>query len=400
MKHLTCLSLVASIAALAACSRSSQGPIGGGGGGGNGASPDAGDDASDDGSGDNSTTTFAAALQGAQVVPVVATGSSGAATFVLQTDGVTLTYDITLSNVSGATAVNLHLGPPGENGGVIHSIAPVSDHMTGSIALDVPKGEPDALAADALYLDVQTQAHPAGEIRGQLLLPQSEIFVTTATGDQQQPPVASAYHAHGSFILNPDQGTIRYHVATDAVPTDVRLHRAIGALNGPVAYPLSPVAQTIDGVLSVSANDAADVENGRFYLNIITNAHAAGELRGQLIAPGETLFTGSLSGSKEVPPVSSQATGGSQFILSPNGDKLRYELVVSGVIPTGAELDNAPSGENGPNMYTLTLDQKGALGSTAVTVDDATKLSNANVYVNVRTASYASGELRSQLLKR
>jgi hypothetical protein len=107
-----------------------------------------------------------------------------------------------------------------------------------------------------------------------------------------------------------------------------------------------------------------------------------------------------LSGGNEVPPVPSQATGGAQLILSPLRNQGRYEVVVSGVIPTGAEMDDAPANQNGPMLYQLTLDASGAMGATPMKSTDYPLLMNGNVAVNVRTASNANGELRTQLEQR
>jgi hypothetical protein len=251
--------------------------------------------------------------------------------------------------------------------------------MTGTITLT--SDEQNALALDQLYVDVQSGQNQSGEIRGQLVPPGAEIFVANATGAQQVPPVTSAYTAHGAFVMTWDStsgmGTLVYHVATSAVPTDVRLHRAIGALNGPVAYDLQPTGAVMDGSQGITGSDNTDVESGHFYLNIVTAANQAGELRGQVIPPGATLFTGVLSGANEVPPVGSQATGGSQFVLSADQTQ----------------------GANGPTLYQLTLAQQGALGSTPVTGSDVDKMVGGNLYVNIRDASYSSGELRGQLAR-
>jgi hypothetical protein len=146
-------------------------------------------------------------------------------------------------------------------------------------------------------------------------------------------------------------------------------------------------------------SDPDDLQHARFYLNVVTAANQAGELRGQLLAPGETLFMGVLSGMNEVPPVPSQATGGAQFILSPDQMTLRYEADVNGIIPTSAEIDNAPRGQNGPMLYQLTLAQQNVLGQVSMTSGNLPKLTGGNVYINVRTASYSSGELRTQLVR-
>ncbi len=382
MKRRLSLAIIPSLAALGACSASTSSTVQPGqtDGGGNDAAGVAIDGGTgDETAGDDGSTPaieYDATLTGAEVVPAVTTPSNGTAKFFLQPDGVTLTYDITLS-VPNATAVALHAGAPGEVGGVTHALSPVADHMTGSISLSMD--ETDAIAADRLYLDVQSQNSPAGEVRGQVVPPGSQIFVAVATGLQQIPNVNSAYHAHASFILSPDQGNVIYHFATDAVPSDVRLHRGIGAMNGPVAYPLSPVGQTIDGTLQISNSDATELENGRFYLNV--------------------LFAGPLSGANEVPPITSQATGGAQLVLVAAQDKVHYEAIVSGVIPTAASLGNAPEKTNGATMYQLTLNPQGALGETAVTPADVALLLKNSVFINVSTASYANGELRAQLTR-
>jgi hypothetical protein len=367
------------------------------GGGGSDGSGNNGDDQSDDG-GQTSTTDFEAVLSGAQVVPATQSKASGTARLSLQDDGVTLKYDIT-QNAASATAVNLHVGAPGESGGVIHPLTPVSAHMTGTITL--AEGEPDELSTGMLYIDVQTtSAFPAGELRGQVVSPGSEIFVAAAEGSQEIPEITSDLQAHASFIVNANKDTARYHFATTGSPVDVRVQRAIGGLVGPVAYPLSPVGTAIDGSLTLSANDAADIEGGHWYLNVVTSAYPAGEIRGQVLQPGEKLYTCVLSGTNEVPPVPSTASGGAQFVLSPASDNLRYEVDVSGIIPTGAELGRGTSGTNGARLYSLVLGQGGALGSTPVTANDVQQLDAGNVYVNVRTASYTNGELRCQLTRR
>lgn len=409
MKRTSRVALVPFVVALSACTSSSSptkapssakdASADSGAGSGDDAGVAAESGSGDDGSSDSSTpaTPYAAKLSGAEVVPAVRTAATGTATFALQGDNVTLTYDIT-QNVPGATSVDVRIGAPGENGMTTRQLTPISGHMTGSIALS--PDEQNALSAAQLYIDVESPTHTGGEIRGQLVPPDSTIFVANAGGMQEVPTVTSAYAAHGSFIMSADQTSLLYHVVTTAVPTDVRLHRAIASLNGPTAYALSPVAQTIDGNLQLAASNPADLAAGRFYLNVVTAANPAGELRGQILSPGQTLFTGVLLGSNEVPSIASQATGGAQFVLSPDQTQLAYEADVSGVIPTAAELDNAPAGQNGPMLYMLTLAQQGVLGRISMASGDLSRLTAGSMYINVKTASYANGELRTQLLSR
>jgi trimeric autotransporter adhesin len=345
---------------------------------------------------------YEAKLTGAQVTPTpVQTVATGTATLALSPDGLTLKYSISFSPADFApTAVNLHIGEVGENASVTHQLSPISNPMSGQVALSVD--EQGAITADGLYIDVPTQAHPTGEIRGQIVLPGSALFVAFPTGRQQVPAVQSGYQAHASFIMGPDQETLIYHVVTDATPTDVRLHRGIGGVNGQVAYdvPLGD-GSPLDGTLQIGGgagnSDPTDLAAGRFYLNVVTQQNPAGELRGQLIGPGQLLFSSTLSGGNEVPPVTSSAAGGSQIIVSADHSSAGYETVVSGIIPIAVELAMARSGQNGPLLLGLTLSPFGAFGTLALSPNDMQSLSIGDVYVNVKTPGYSAGEVRTQL---
>jgi hypothetical protein len=63
-------------------------------------------------------------------------------------------------------------------------------------------------------------------------------------------------------------------------------------------------------------------------------------------------------------------------------------------------MDNAAPKQNGPMLYQLTLDAQGAMGATPMKSSDYTLLMGGDVAVNVRTASYTNGELRTQLVPR
>jgi hypothetical protein len=351
-----------------------------------------------DAGGDDSSTAveFDAALSAAQVVPPTGSSATGTAKFFLQADGQTLTYSIQ-QNVANAQSVNLHIGAAAENGPVTHQLTPVSAMMTGSVTLTT--SEQAALTSDQLYVDVTSMAFSTGEIRGQLTPPGATVFIAVPTGAQQVPSIMSSSTAHASFVLSEDQANVVFHVVTSAVPTNVVLERGIGGTTGQIAFPLTPPGQTIDGTLQLGASDPADLMAGRFFINIQTASNPAGELRGQIIPPGSTLFTGVLLGSSEVPPVTSTATGGAQAILSADQQTLTYEAVVSGIIPTGIDLDQGSAGQNGPMISALTLNQQGASGQTTMTQNGVAALMGGQAYVNVRTASYGNGELRGQLTK-
>lgn len=179
----------------------------------------------------------------------------------------------------------------------------------------------------------------------------------------------------------------------------MHIHTNIATLSGPVKFTLGSTAATVDGDQAVVAADVADLTDGHYYVNIHTTANAGGELRGQLIKPGEVLYSAALSPTNEVPPVvGSAATGGAQFILTADKASLRYEVSIAGVTPTNSHIHTGTLGNNGAVVYTL-LPIPAPKGTQAVNAADITALNAAGYYCNVHTTANAGGEMRAQITK-
>ena len=116
--------------------------------------------------------TMRADLGGAQEVPPVNTGASGLARVWVDQDTDTVTWTVNYAGLSGpAVAAHFH-GPaaPGANAGVqipIVAKGPASSPVSGAAKL-TDQQEKDLLAG-RYYINIHTPAHPAGEIRGQVL---------------------------------------------------------------------------------------------------------------------------------------------------------------------------------------------------------------------------------------
>ncbi|MBI4304661.1 MAG: CHRD domain-containing protein [Chloroflexi bacterium] len=130
--------------------------------------------------------TFVAMLSGTQEVPPVNSVATGEAVFTLSPDGTTLTYRVTVANLSGAVASHIHIAPVGVNGpvavplfsgsipgpftGVLAEGIITSASLTGPL-LGMPL---DALIAEIsagrAYVNVHTLTNPGGELRGQVML--------------------------------------------------------------------------------------------------------------------------------------------------------------------------------------------------------------------------------------
>ena len=105
-----------------------------------------------------------------------------------------------------------------------------------------------------------------------------------------------------------------------------------------------------------------------------------------------------LSGSQEVPPVSSNASGSGSFTVGKDG-ALKGSVTTKGVQGTMAHIHQGAKGQNGGVIIPLTKS-----GDTYAVPDDK-KLTEAqisafkagNLYVNVHSAAHKGGEIRGQL---
>lgn len=341
--------------------------------------------------------TYVAALTGAQEVPPVATSATGSATFTLSADRTQLTYLVT-HDVTGGTASHIHLAAAGENGAVIHPFTPFGSTMSGTLAITA--ADADNLEQGKLYVNVHSPTYQGGEIRGQILHSGDSLWVANLTGSQENPSVASTGTGTAAVILDAAKANLRYHVNTTGLTlTSAHIHKAIATIIGGVIHPFSPIGATMDGTIAITGTDAQDLADGHWYVNVHTAANPGGELRGQLMLPGEVLYSASLDGANEVPPVTTSATGGAQFILDPAGANLRYEAVFTGFTATASHIHTGAVGVNGAVLHPLTLTAAGAKGTQAISVDDLTNLDAGNLYINAHTAANPGGEIRGQIGK-
>lgn len=116
---------------------------------------------------------------GAEVPPVNAPGASGSAAMVLDSDTGQFSWVIGFEGLSGpATAAHFHEAAVGMTGDVVldldtdpgvtfSALGQTSGSFSGGTILD-PNSIDDILA-DQWYINIHTEANPAGEIRGQVL---------------------------------------------------------------------------------------------------------------------------------------------------------------------------------------------------------------------------------------
>jgi CHRD domain len=121
--------------------------------------------------------SFKVELTGAQSVPAVDTSGSGTAELTYDPATRVVTWNIAYSGLSGpATMAHFH-GPAkaGQNAPVVVWLSKqgssAANPLTGSATLTPEQAK--EFSDGEWYINVHTQAHPAGEIRGQVIPPKS-----------------------------------------------------------------------------------------------------------------------------------------------------------------------------------------------------------------------------------
>ena len=106
-----------------------------------------------------------------------------------------------------------------------------------------------------------------------------------------------------------------------------------------------------------------------------------------------------LSGSQEVPPVMTSASGVGSIMVAPDGS-LSGTITTTGVEGTMAHIHEAPMGQNGPVIvpFTKTSDNVWSAPAGAKLTDaQIQSLKSGNLYLNVHSATNKPGEIRAQL---
>jgi hypothetical protein len=122
-------------------------------------------------------TSFKVPLTGAQGVPPVDTTASGTAQLTYDPATRVVTWNIAYSGLSSAATMAHFHGPAAEGKNAPPVIwlstqgSPPANPMTGRATLTPDQAK--QFSAGEWYVNVHSQSHPAGEIRGQVIPPKS-----------------------------------------------------------------------------------------------------------------------------------------------------------------------------------------------------------------------------------
>ncbi|MGB3800290.1 MAG: CHRD domain-containing protein, partial [Lewinella sp.] len=379
-------------------------------------------------------------LFGSNEVPSIVSSAHGALLLALSGNVLTVTGSFEDLSDTLATSTNggahLHLGLPGENGGVDIALRPVTDtdsdnrsgtFMGGSNEFTLTTPQMEALMAGRYYANVHSGAFPGGEIRGQVLPPATILFRAHLSGSNDWPVVTSGASGQvlGHFVGDSLRIIGSFSGLESPVATSIaggaHLHTAWAGQNGPVIIPLDLDLRAdslagsfslADNVYRPSVTQIDQLIQRGIYANIHTMMHRAGEIRGQMLPESQAVFTAFLNGNQQIPSVVSTGRGmvkvewmGSRITATGSFQGLMSDLNTD--IAGGSHLHAGYPGQSGPVIYPLTTDQ--TVGDTAGTYlpmentfmlgsGGADTLTNRFFYANIHSLEYPGGEIRGSLL--
>ena len=124
---------------------------------------------------DAAPTSLTVRLSGTQEVPAVTSSGTGVASLTYDRASRVLTWSVTYNGLSGPVTMAHFHGPaaPGKNAAPVVSISKqggaIKSPIKGKATLTPAQAK--EFAGGDWYINVHTKDHPAGEIRGQVMLP-------------------------------------------------------------------------------------------------------------------------------------------------------------------------------------------------------------------------------------
>lgn len=359
-----------------------------------------------------------ASLSGTEQFPEVVTDAAGMGALLLDTASLRVVIHATVDGIEDATAAHLHEGYAGDNGAVLFGLSKhADDPMRWSANFTVTAEQAALVLAGRTYLNFHTPANPGGELRGQILPDGTSMAIVDLSGTEQVPaPVDSKAAGRAGLTWNAfGQLWVRLH--TNLAATAIHLHSGLAGMNGGVLVGLTQDPDdlnswTVDNA-SLSSDEWSMLQSAGTYLNAHSEAHPAGELRGQVLPDGFRLFLTPLEGLQQVPvAVATSAYGWAAVTVTgaPFGDYpdgwMRIHANTTGVDDASkAHVHWSVAGASGELLYSLVQDPADpahwSLDTPLFEEGDAfwrwPEVYGGYTYIDVHTPAHPAGELRGQI---
>ena len=305
---------------------------------------------------------YVAGLSGHQEVPAVSSLAEGIALLEFNATGDSIDISGDVAGLSGPIDVNaaggahIHLGYAGSNGPVELPIGIVDNGGGNATFVDSTYFVGDrpelvaALASGEAYVNVHTVFWPGGEVRGQIVRGDldRDFYDAMLYGEQENPPVLT--DGMGGVLIEASDDSLwvtgSFSLDNPLIPaagTGTHLHLGFFGQNGGIVLSLTPTmaaGSMTEGVFERGVNRFAlpdglvdSIDARRVYANIHSVAHPSGEIRGQVVDYGSSLYMGYVS--YDAPSVLPDADAAMRVLIEkPFGDQqLFYSGSYAGFSP-------------------------------------------------------------------
>ncbi len=237
--------------------------------------------------------------------------------------------------------------------------------------------------------------------------PMNLLQLTTAlSGIKASPPVITDATGTAELMINLDTGDISGRVSSslDTV-TMAGIHRGFAGQNGPALITL----EADNGVWKVPSDtrlnsaQLANLNAGALYVNLNTDEHPDGELRGQILTDNLEVMHVVLNATQEVPSVITDNTAIAGLTLNHESQELHIELLTTGLNgANGVHIHRGFTGQTGAVELALEQDPQDVrrwfLQTTTLSDGLYKRLRAGALYLNVHTPTYPEGEFRAQIV--
>jgi len=369
--------------------------------------------------------------------PVLTDGVGGIMVVIDDQDMMTVTGSFSLDSdlaPIGGTGVHLHFGFHGQNGGIALVLNPTMDGSNRDWVLEASNNTfpvvdslVDAMFERRIYINVHSEEFPSGEIRGQLVGFNNNVYFSYVSYDNPTPfPIAqSVMRVMAEKVLLEDSLTTSgsysgWNANLLAVPL-IPFVEIVDPFTGQIGVQLlsmDDVRSTngTSGVIRATtdfANDATQVglkERFRSRAGWITAGLTAIAFDSYFYHECKRAFRSSFTGSQAVP--STKSGGFGEIITEYYTSRIESNGIVRGLsgpidvnIAGGMHIHNGFAGQTGGIEETITFQQASTFAAIIplqntkfITPVQASAMKLGGLYYNIHTEDYPAGEVRGQVL--
>jgi len=358
-------------------------------------------------------TAYTATLTPDQIVPATsgAAGFGGTAVCILDRNSSPKTLDCEVqTDVDDVSTLQIHQGPRGSNGPVVYSFDNTYQqgfHVRQVVSLvDFSDYTVDQQVSDFLngqwYLTVGSNDFSGGGIRGQI---EHTDRVYSRMDVSNTIPRASGSSATGIALatytfFNPSRTLQMDFVHNVQNPTGVEIRLGRPGEVGPLVYFFDDARSSVFHSVQYTVSEEEELLEDLQYLQILSDKNPNGEIRGQMIGIDyvpEIAFTSRLDGNSQVPSVNTNNRGCG--LVAYNCQTRLMEYLVMHNVPNanGAFVHAAQLNQNGAVLFALDGFVSPIYGSVHLTLEEELILYTQQMYFNVASDQFPSGEIRGQI---